>query len=39
VNREAPSAIAARLVLQALDTDHAGAATREEAERVEPRKG
>jgi 2',3'-cyclic-nucleotide 2'-phosphodiesterase (5'-nucleotidase family) len=36
VNHEAPSEIAAQLVLQALDVDHAGAVTREEAERVEP---
>ena len=38
VNREAPSDIAAQLVLQALDVDHAGAITREEAQRVEPGK-
>jgi hypothetical protein len=36
VNEEAPSEIAAQLVLQALDVDHAGAVTREEAARVEP---
>lgn len=37
VNEEAPSEVAAQLVLQALDVDHAGAVTREEAARVEPR--
>ncbi len=36
VNREAPSEIAAQLVLQALDVDHLGAVTREEADRVGP---
>jgi 2',3'-cyclic-nucleotide 2'-phosphodiesterase (5'-nucleotidase family) len=36
VNDEAPSSIAAQLVLQALDVDHAGAVTRAEADRVEP---
>ncbi len=37
VNAEAPSSVAAQLVLQALDVDHAGAITREEAARLEPR--
>ncbi len=35
VHDETPSSIAAQLVLQALDVDHAGAITREEAARVE----
>ena len=37
VNAEAPSSVAAQLVLQALDVDHAGAITREEAARLDPR--
>jgi 2',3'-cyclic-nucleotide 2'-phosphodiesterase (5'-nucleotidase family) len=36
VNNEAPSSIAAQLVLQAIDTDRAGAITRQEVERIDP---
>jgi hypothetical protein len=36
INREAPSEIAAQLVLQALDFDHSGDVSRDEADRVDP---
>lgn len=39
VNHEAQSEVAAQLVLQALDTEHAGVITREEADRVEAHAG
>jgi protease II len=34
VNHEAPSAVAAQLVLQAMDAGHAGSISREDAARV-----